>query len=566
MAGTGKMTIAFSVCAELDARNQLGASFFCSRLREECKKVNITIPSIAYQLAQFSRPFWSALSAVLEKDPNVHGRLSHMQFDALIAKPILEVQHTLPEALVAVIDALDECEQKESTGSVLDVLLSKSVGLPIKFLVSSRPEAEIRDQMADDRAKSRLVLYELNKGKVEADIEKYLRQGLSQMSPSDTQITELVERAGILFIYAAMAVRYIGFDSFQSDPHDRLRTILKGSSSPEDKESEEIDQLYMTVLEAALGNPRLRKVERDNMRQILHTVICARDSLTVPGLSELLQINIADRVRSALRPLWSVLHVVGSSGLVTTLHTSFPDFMLNSARSKAYCCHSHSHNRILAERCLELIEQTRPQFNIRQLESSYIPDEMVPNIEERTNQAISLGLLYSCRYWADHVKAGAHGSSVAKLLQEFLSTRLLLWMEVLNLRKRMKAGVECMKQIEEWCNQYEGNHELVELAQDVQRFADAFASNPISLSTSHIYVSMLPFWPKSAPITRCYAAFIHAPVKVEGTALDRRQQILLATWAYEGPIKTIAVSPNGQSVALRSGDDVLVADSATIIG
>ncbi|CAE6461520.1 unnamed protein product [Rhizoctonia solani] len=57
MAGTGKTTIAYSVCAELAAGHQLAASFFCSRLREECRNVNIIIPSIAYQLARFSRPF-----------------------------------------------------------------------------------------------------------------------------------------------------------------------------------------------------------------------------------------------------------------------------------------------------------------------------------------------------------------------------------------------------------------------------------------------------------------------------------------------------------------------------
>ncbi|CAE6471753.1 unnamed protein product [Rhizoctonia solani] len=205
MAGTGKTTIAYSVCADLDARQQLGGSFFCSRLREECRDVNLIIPSIAYQLARFSRPFQYALSKVLEKDPDVHGRQPHMQFDALIAKPILEVQHTLPEELIVVIDALDECDQKESTERMLDVLLSKSTNLPIMFIVSSRPEPQIRDQMTHERVKSRLVLHELDKGEVQADIDRYLREGLAQMNPSEAEITSLVERAGILFIYAATA-------------------------------------------------------------------------------------------------------------------------------------------------------------------------------------------------------------------------------------------------------------------------------------------------------------------------------------------------------------------------
>ncbi|CAE6534658.1 unnamed protein product, partial [Rhizoctonia solani] len=43
MAGTGKTTIAYSVCKELDSGLELAASFFCSRLREECRDVNVII-------------------------------------------------------------------------------------------------------------------------------------------------------------------------------------------------------------------------------------------------------------------------------------------------------------------------------------------------------------------------------------------------------------------------------------------------------------------------------------------------------------------------------------------
>ncbi|EUC57193.1 vegetative incompatibility protein HET-E-1, putative, partial [Rhizoctonia solani AG-3 Rhs1AP] len=380
MAGTGKTTIAYSVCAELDTRRQLGASFFCSRLREECRNVNAIIPSIAYQLARFSRPYQSALSLLLEKDPDVHGRLPHMQFDALIVKPLLKVQDTLPEELIVVIDALDECEQKESTAHMLDVLLSKSANLPVKFIVSSRPESQIHDQMANERTRSRLVLHELDKGEVQADIEKYLREALTQMSPSEAQVAALVERAGILFIYAATAVRYISYDRFRRNPTARLRTILDSPQGRISTQSTEVDQLYTTILEAAFGVKELEDNDRMDMRQALYTVICAREPLTVRGLSELLNIGDDDRVRAALRPFGSVLHVVGKSELATTLHASFPDFIFDSTRSEAYHCNLQTHNRILAEHCLGRIKRTQPQFNICGLESSYLPDHMVPNI------------------------------------------------------------------------------------------------------------------------------------------------------------------------------------------
>ncbi|EUC54561.1 vegetative incompatibility protein HET-E-1, putative, partial [Rhizoctonia solani AG-3 Rhs1AP] len=405
MAGTGKTTIAYSLCDELSIERKLAASFFCSRLREDCRTVKRIIPSIAYQLARFSLPFLTVLSASLEKDLDVHSSSLHIQFEELIAKPLQATKHTLPEGLVIVIDALDECDSKESTGRILDILLSNARNLPVRFFVSSRPEPEIHDRMISNQTITRLVLHELDKNEVQEDIERYLRAQLSRMKPSEDQIRALVAKAGILFIYAATAVRYIGYDSFQSDPHDRLHTILAQSESAEDGENEEIDQLYTTVLRAALGNRRLRKVDWENMQQVLHTVVCARDPLSVSGLSELLQIHNIDRVRAVLRPLWSILHVVGESELVTTLHASFPDFMFNPARSKTYHCDLDEHNRILAEHCFERMKRMQTQFNICGLESSCIPDDMVSNLQERVVNAISSDLFYACRYWVDHAKA-----------------------------------------------------------------------------------------------------------------------------------------------------------------
>ncbi|EUC54565.1 peptidase C14, partial [Rhizoctonia solani AG-3 Rhs1AP] len=296
MAGTGKTTIAYSLCEELDTSYKLAASFFCSRLLPECRDVNLIIPSIAFQLARSSRPFRFVLSRVLERDPGVHTRLPHLQFDSLVSQPLLEVRSTLPENLVVVIDALDECENKESTSRILEILLTKSTNLPLKFIVSSRPEPEIRDEMLkqSNQAKSRVVLHELDRLTVQADIETYLRSALIQVQPTEDQIATLVERAGILFIYAATVVRYIAHDRFRRNPRARLVNVLSSSSASENKHRE-IDELYTIILRAALDDPNLDKSEREDIVQVLNSVICAQEPLTVDALSKLLKINNTDR-------------------------------------------------------------------------------------------------------------------------------------------------------------------------------------------------------------------------------------------------------------------------------
>ncbi|CAE6503929.1 unnamed protein product [Rhizoctonia solani] len=562
MASTGKTTIAYSVCAGLDSAHMLGASFFCSRLQEECRNVNKIIPSIAYQLARFSRPFHHALCNALEKDPDAHGRILLTQFNALIKDPMRQVQHTFPEELTVVIDALDECEDKETTRRMLEVLVNESTNLPIRFVLSSRPEPEIRDEMTE-QVKSRLVLHELNKDDVRVDIETYLREELARMKPSEEQLAALVQKSGILFIYAATAVRYVGYDNFRRNPHTQLRNLLDAQRSQKTKKNEEIDELYMIVLDAALKDGGLEEEERSDIEQILRTVICARGPLTVSGLSELLQIHDTDRVRAALRPLWSVLHIVGADELVTTLHASFPDFILDSSRSHAHYCDSEAHHRALARHCLERIERAQPRLNICRLESSYLPDDRVPNIEKRVSTTISSDQLYACRHWADHVQAGRCALTLVEKLRNFLCTRLLLWMEVLNLNRQIKTGIECMNLVVEWCKQLEDDRELVDLAKDAQRFVETFASNPVSQSTPHIYVSMLAFWPRDAPVAKHYARSTCGPIEAEGTALDQQQSAHISTWTFNGCVTEMAVSQDGRYVALGIEKDVVVVDSST---
>ncbi|KEP45880.1 putative vegetative incompatibility protein HET-E-1, partial [Rhizoctonia solani 123E] len=382
-------------------------------------------------------------------------------------------------------------------------------------------------------------------------------------APQEAQIKALVRKAGILFIYAATAVRYIGYDNFCRHPASRLRTILNASQTQGTTKSGEIDQLYATVLGAALGDKSIEPAEREDMQQVLHTVICARAPLTVGALSELLELKDSTRIHAALRPLWSVLHVVGTNELVTTLHASFPDFMFDPARSNLYHCDPNVQHKKIAKLCFKYIKQTQPQFNICNLESSYLLDEQVPKIEERVNRTIPSELLYACQYWVEHMREGNRASDIIEDLRDLLSKRLLLWMEVLNLNKCIETGRETMRLLEEWCKLIVGEQELIELAHDAKRFVDAFASNSVRQSTPHIYVSMLTFWPISTPIAKHYVRFTRGPVEPEGTAMERRQLAHLSTWAFDGAVNAMALSPDGLCIALGMDSSVLVIDSSS---
>ncbi|KAL5632395.1 hypothetical protein ACGC1H_005380 [Rhizoctonia solani] len=562
MAGTGKTTIAYSLCEELDTSYKLAASFFCSRLLPDCRNVNLIIPSIAFQLARSSRPFRFVLSRVLERDPDVHTRLPHLQFDSLISQPLLEVRNTLPEGLVVVIDALDECENKESTSRILEILLTKSANLPLKFIVSSRPEPEIRDEMIKqrDQAKSRVVLHELDKLTVQVDIERYLRSALAQVQPTEDQFATLVERAGILFIYAATVARYITHDRLRRNPRARLANVIGPSSTSKNKHKE-IDELYTIILRAALDDPSSDKSEREDILHVLNSVICAQEPLTVDALSKLLKMNDSDRVRTSLRPLWSVLHISGVNERVTTLHASFPDYMLDLSRSKQYYCNSEAHNQTIVECCFDLFRNVRPQFNICSLESSYIADSQVEGLEERIKNVISTELFYASRYWATHIHSAIGSLSLVLDLQEFISLRLLLWMEVMNLKKYIAAMPQAIRLVETW--EAERSADLNALIHDAWRFTSAFALGSISDSTPHIYTSMLPFWPDSSPVSRCYVKYTRRMLRASGTAIGQRQLALLATWNFSDNTRSSAFSPDGTQIAVGVGTELRLLNLST---
>ncbi|KEP45588.1 putative vegetative incompatibility protein HET-E-1 [Rhizoctonia solani 123E] len=555
MAGTGKTTIAYSLCQQLDTPENrlLCASFFCSRSLPECRSVGRIIPSIAYQIAQCSRPFRYALSKATEENPDAHTRSAHLQFDSLILQPFSDarVREAFPTNMVVVIDALDECEDVKSTQQILEVLLTKSKGLPIKFMVSSRPEASIRYQMEKNGTwvDSRVVLHQLDSGEVQTDITTYLKTELTPISPSELDIKKLADRAGVLFIYAATVIRYVGYDDFGRNPQARLNAVLGMSEKQGTAQTKEIDQLYGAILGAAIGDERLEPTERDDMKLVLHTVICAKASLTVDALNGLLKFDDVGRVHAALRPLWSVLHVMSPEMTVTTLHASFPDYLTDPRRSgnSKWHCDATTHHGILAQKSFENIRDTIPQFNICRLDSSYLYDSQVEDLDTRVDSYIPLELRYACQYWSAHLDAS--DSELVSLLEQLLTKQLLLWMEVMNLTKNIATTPENLMSAKKWATKHGATDELIALIQDAWRFAQTVVSSPVSQSTPHIYVSMVPFLSSYSPIRKLYAHRMQRMIGVEGTALDRREP-LLARWDF-GLSLCVGHSPDGTLFAIK---------------
>ncbi|QRV94960.1 WD repeat-containing protein [Ceratobasidium sp. AG-Ba] len=553
MAGTGKTTIAYTLCNKLEEEQTLAASFFCSRQLPECRDVNRIVPTIAYQLARYSIPFRHSISPLLKANPDVYNKPIATQFRELIVKPVNEVKESLPNHIVIVIDALDECDAGTGTSDILQVLLAEAPSLPLKFFVSSRPEYEILNYMRQtqgDRVKTEMRLHELASNVVQTDIRTYLRTELrSRISVSENQMDSLVHRSGVLFIYAATAVRYISGRNYAWGA-TRLAEVLSVSIGNPNDSTGGIDALYTAILNAAYDDECLTESNRAQMLLVLHTVACAREPLSKSTMARLLKLESEQTVEAILSPLLSVLQVSDESGVITTLHESFPDFLLECSRSGRFRCNAAEHNARLAEICFEQIGKQVP-INICGLESSYVFDKDVPDLNKRIEKAIPLELFYACCYWDGHVKSTKANESIAGLLSRFLSERLLLWMEIMNLKKVFAHGIRMLYDMKRWSeNVHLVDSESKGLLRDGWRFMNTYSSTPILLSTPHIYMTALSFWPDESPVIRCYYSKGSGIIGAATTAIDRRGFTPMLTIPAGNKVACVAYSPNMKQIAV----------------
>ncbi|CAE7051307.1 unnamed protein product [Rhizoctonia solani] len=496
------------------------------------------------------------LCGVLKNDPAA-GKLNlRQQFERLMYQPLLEAKDAIPDNIVIVIDALDECDDNYSVRLLLDVLLKFTEQLPLKFFVASRPEPVIRDRMMSQGGSSRYIVYlhDIEQSIVEEDIKKYLTESLSHMDPPPfpAQIDQLAKRSRNLFIYAATVVRYIYPDDDSVDSSARLELMLDAISMSEnvsDNRYEDLDRLYTTVLSAVFKR-RSGSEEKDQMRRVLWTVVCAKEPIPAATIAYLAGLT-ERQVLSVLQPLRSVVHVPEGRDLISPLHASFPEYILAKSRSKRFHCNESKSNETLAHRCFETMK-SELRFNICALQSSYLTDDKVQDLKARVARCISPILSYACRSWGSHLRLAPPAGDTGDMLFDFLSNRLLFWMEVLSLSRCIGIGAPMMQQAQIWLQQTEMKRdETQKQVSDARNFITWFAANPCSRSTPHIYVSALAFCARSSWVHQHYSERTRglASISVSGHV-----DALLARWNVEYQVLSLAISPNGDRIATGGRD------------
>ncbi|CAE6440407.1 unnamed protein product [Rhizoctonia solani] len=199
------------------------------------------------------------------------------------------------------------------------------------------------------------------------------------------------------------------------------------------------------------------------------------------------------------------------------------------------------------------------RFNICGLESSCVPDKMVHNLQGRIEQKISPALVDACQSWGSRLASAAYSEILKDMLKDFTCHQLFFWMEVLSLRGELVTGAENLLKAKQWLDQQAPirQFEMERLIVDAHNFVVEFSSSPISRFTPHIYISALPFYPRSRSIRTHYWRKTQGLLELKGTTIKRSGSAVLDTWNVGSAVESVAYSPDGTQVAAGCKDNTI---------
>ena len=463
-AGTGKSSIAHEIARQFHKMNRLTSSFIFVRREQSVRKAYHVFTTLARDLADRYPSFKIALGKVVKDNTalRVGTRDYHTLFESLILEPLKDLNIVGP--ILVVIDALDE--SGDTTGKTgLHAFLAKNLKrLPSNFrvVITSRPEHAIVSALA--RAPS-VKVKDMNDAELAAETHKDILTFLRGELPADKfgdYVEALAEKAGGLFQWAAVASQLVldPPEDFNFDEETCIKHLLGPSTNPRGQDP--LDELYREVL----GGYFKGQEARDLFRSIVGQLITSIEPLTIRSLITLRRhasYNMCNdaAVTGLLRRLGSLLSNANSSDHslpIIPLHTSFRDFLTNQDKSGDFCVRIRDAHDQLAHSCVNLLLDPVDglKFNICKLETSYLSNDDVSDLNTRVVEHIPPALLYACRFWDDHLKQIDFKTDLFRKVETVFKEKFLFWLEALSLTRNIRLAPSALATLNMWLASSQG--------------------------------------------------------------------------------------------------------------
>ncbi|UKZ64290.1 uncharacterized protein TrAtP1_005508 [Trichoderma atroviride] len=578
-AGTGKSTISRTVAQSFMDKGMLGASFFFKYGEADRGSMALFFPTIASQLVQMFPQIAPHVRAAIEADPTIHERSIKEQFDRLIAEPVkLASEASQLPTIVIVADALDECDNVEHVRLVIHLLSQArhSASVCLKFLVTSRPELAIRLGFADIGGNYEdLILHQVPSIIVKHDIALFLQHEFNVILqdynksvssnrrlplswPGNEEFQQLVSMSVPLFIFAATACRFVR-DRRIGGPKEQLMKILEQQTSH--GLTSNLDATYLPIvngLMAGLSATEKRHV-CERFKHIVGSIVTLASPLCVPSLARLLNVPL-DVIEDQLDFLHSVLYIpTDPQSPVRLLHLSFRDFLVDQEKSNLierypFWIDERKVHQQLATHCLELLlAEGTLKRNICGLNTPGAPRS---EIDQRTiDAALPSEVQYACLYWVLHWKNSECRVEDGGLIDRFLNSHLLHWLETLGLIGHIS---ECIRMINDLLSLVDPEKGVLTSAflRDIRRIILSNCAI-IDISPLQVYFSAIVFAPEQSIVKIKFRSELPVWLTVSPPVASKWDTCLQTLEGHRHAITSTAFSHDSKILASASYDKTI---------
>ena len=457
LAGMGKSAIAHEIARRFDEMHRLTSSYIFIRKEQSKSEAYHLFTNLARNLADRYPLFKAALGKIVKDDTTL--RLDTRDYSTLFRRLIREPLQNLliVDPILVVIDALDESGDAIGAHGLHRFLADNLSSLPANFrvLITSRPEHGIESAFL--AAKSVAIKYMSDPElatRSQPDILSYLQKRLEErLSSHDLEQygEALAKRAEGLFQWASVACGYILEPKLARSRIGRVKQLLSSAASGQDP----LTELYKGVLEEYFSD----KDAQGLFRSVLGQILAAFEPLSIHSLTTLRRHTSTDSddddtdsVVEVLRYLGSLLSNVTSSNHtlpIIPLHTSLHDFMTSEEKSSIFYVDLQVAHHQLAHSCLGLMLHSL-RFNICDLETSYLANKDVKDLELHIAQHLPPPLSYACCLWDDHLEHLDIETGLFDKLQTFFGKKFLFWLEALSLMNGVGLASPALSCLSRW--------------------------------------------------------------------------------------------------------------------
>ncbi|EIN05918.1 tricorn protease domain 2-containing protein, partial [Punctularia strigosozonata HHB-11173 SS5] len=572
-AGSGKSAISHAVAERCRADGRLGR-IFCFSTSARDRKLEQMFPTIAVGLADLDPDWRKTLCETIQRDHEHDLNTTYslqLQFENFLLEPAKGLEERAVGPIVVIIDALDECGGISQRAQLLKYI-SRFAELPsnFRFLFTSRSDRDMMDVLSKLPCVRSQDIADPEYDTADADIGLFVNESLSTYSMitedprwvSSRVVDTLVGAAEKSFQWASTACAFIrGEGDYQEyDWHERFEAVVGSVSASQqsDVQYHNLDSLYHLVLSRLFkSGPSIR------FKRILGRVLAVREPLSIEALKGLHgEDEGPEWTKNLLSLMGSLLYGVSQAETpIRPLHGSFREFLTDGTRSGPYCVDLDDADDKLVHSTLRIMKSSL-RFNICHLESSYKLNTEYDDLDQRIRTYMTPGLIYSIRYWAQHVgqERAASDPNLLWNIENFFANHALSWLESLSLLRSLLSCASTLSALKRFASV---PSRLLRWVDDMDRFIHLYGA-VISSSAPHIYVSALPFSPTTSLIAQYYAERFSQSAKVFRGRATHWPALRSVMRGHSELVVSVAFSRDGKRIVSASYDHLIrVWDAAT---